>query len=113
MARTTADDCLQFVNNRYELVLISSKRARQLTVGVAKPLVEEDEKNEKATVLSLREIGEGKINPDEISLLEEESKNEPTQIDFESILRGFNETDREREEEKVEEEQIQTKDEGE
>ena len=104
MARTTADDCLHYIPNRYELVLVASKRARQLSVGIAKPMVEDEEKFEKSSVLSLREIGEGKINTDDITLLEQEAQKEPAQIDFESILRGFEETDREMEE-KVEEEQ--------
>ncbi|MCH9673115.1 MAG: DNA-directed RNA polymerase subunit omega [Gammaproteobacteria bacterium] len=58
MARITVEDCLKQVNNRFELVLLASKRARQITLGVT-PLV--DEENDKPTVLALREIAESKI----------------------------------------------------
>ena len=95
MARTTAEDCLEYITNRYDLVLVAAKRARQISVGMAKPMVEDEEKFEKSPVISLREIGEGKINSEEITMLEQETEQEPTQIDFESILRGFEETDRE------------------
>jgi DNA-directed RNA polymerase subunit omega len=57
MARVTVEDCLQFVKNRFELVLLSAKRAHAIELGAAKPLVEED--NDKPTVLALREIASG------------------------------------------------------
>lgn len=56
MARVTVEDCLKNVKNRFELVLIASKRARQLMRG-KEPKVEWD--NDKATVVALREIAEG------------------------------------------------------
>lgn len=56
MARVTVEDCLKNVKNRFELVLIASKRARQLMRG-KDPKVEWD--NDKATVVALREIAEG------------------------------------------------------
>ncbi|MCB1606937.1 MAG: DNA-directed RNA polymerase subunit omega [Xanthomonadales bacterium] len=59
MARITVEDCLQEVENRFELVLMASKRARQLAKG-AEPLVMVDE--DKPTVLALREIADGKVN---------------------------------------------------
>lgn len=58
MARLTVEDCLNHVDNRFNLVLLASKRARQLALG-AKPLLAE--KNDKPTVLALREIAEGEI----------------------------------------------------
>lgn len=61
MARITVEDCLEHVDNRFELVLLSSKRARQLAAG-ATPLV--DPENDKPTVLALREIAAGLINKD-------------------------------------------------
>jgi DNA-directed RNA polymerase subunit omega len=61
MARLTVEDCLDYVDNRFELVLVASKRARQLSMG-AEPLVEVE--NDKPTVLALREIAENKINKD-------------------------------------------------
>ena len=56
MARITVEDCLEFVDNRFQLVLVSSKRARQIANG-ADPLVPWE--NDKPTVVALREIEEG------------------------------------------------------
>lgn len=60
MARITVEDCLGKVANRFELVMVSSKRARQLQTGGRDPLVAHD--NDKPTVIALREIAEGHIN---------------------------------------------------
>ncbi|MFM7786365.1 MAG: DNA-directed RNA polymerase subunit omega, partial [Planctomycetota bacterium] len=54
MARITVEDCLSKVDNRFELVLIASKRARQLATGGKDPLVQEA--SDKPTVIALREI---------------------------------------------------------
>jgi len=59
MARITVEDCLEVVDNRFELVLMATKRARQLANG-ADPLV--DSTNDKPTVLALREIAGRKIS---------------------------------------------------
>lgn len=61
MARVTVEDALPHVDNRFALVLLASKRARQLMAG-AKPLVEHS-KN-KPCVLSLREIATGRVRFD-------------------------------------------------
>jgi len=58
MARVTVEDCLDNVDNRFELVLLASKRARQLAAG-KEPLVAWE--NDKPTVVALREISEGLI----------------------------------------------------
>jgi len=58
MARITVEDCLEHVDNRFELVLISSKRARQLANG-REPTVPWE--NDKPTVVALREIAAGNI----------------------------------------------------
>lgn len=63
MARVTVEDCLNHVDNRFELVLEGSKRARQLAFG-AIPAVEWD--NDKCTVVALREIAEGHVGLAEI-----------------------------------------------
>ena len=68
MARLTVEDCLDNVENRFELVLIASQRARQLAMG-AEPLVPED--NDKPTVLALREIAENLINKEILAAPEE------------------------------------------
>ena len=57
MARITVEDCLQYVDNRFELVMLAAKRARQLMRGTADPTVPWD--NDKATVVALREIATG------------------------------------------------------
>ena len=70
MARITVEDCIEKVGNRFELVLLATKRARQITRG-ATPLV--DMENDKPTVIALREIAEGKINPATLNDVVEES----------------------------------------
>lgn len=55
MARVTIEDCLEVVDNRFELVLMASRRARQLAKG-AHTMLEGDEQDDKPTVLALREI---------------------------------------------------------
>ena len=59
MARITVEDCLEKIDSQYDLVLLAKERTSQLNAG-DKPLVQED--NDKNTVISLREIGEGKIS---------------------------------------------------
>ncbi len=58
MARITVEDCLQHVDNRFQLVLVATKRARQLALG-SLPLVEVE--NDKPTVIALREIADGLV----------------------------------------------------
>ena len=62
MARITVEDCLDNVENRFELVMLASKRARQLATGGRDPLVEDE--SDKATVIALREIADGLITPE-------------------------------------------------
>ena len=59
MARVTVEDCLDHVDNRFELVLLASRRARQISQG-KEPMVPLE--NDKPTVVALREIAEGKIS---------------------------------------------------
>ena len=59
MARITVEDCLSKIDSQYDLVLLAKERTTQLNAG-SKPLVPED--NDKNTVISLREIGDGKIS---------------------------------------------------
>jgi DNA-directed RNA polymerase subunit omega len=65
MARITVEDCLENIENIFEMVLVAAKRARRVAHG-AEPLVELE--NDKATVVALREIADGHITP---SILEE------------------------------------------
>ena len=98
MARITVEDCLEKVENQYDLVLLAKERTVQLNAG--SPMqVEED--NDKRTIISLREIGDGKINvkeieasaikrlrkePDEIE--QQEETEEETNDDFENLYKG-------------------------
>ena len=69
MARITVEDCLQVVDNRFELVMMAAKRARQLANGVESQL-DNSEANDKPTVLALREIAARKIDNDLIDRVE-------------------------------------------
>ena len=60
MARITVEDCLDKVDNRFQLVMIASKRARQLQTEGKDPLVSVDK--DKPTVIALREIADGLVN---------------------------------------------------
>lgn len=62
MARVTVEDCLEHVANRFELVMVATKRARQIAVRGDQPMVEWE--NDKPTVVALREIAEGFITAD-------------------------------------------------
>jgi DNA-directed RNA polymerase subunit omega len=98
MARITVEDCLTKVNNQYDLVLLAKERTTQLNSG-APILVEED--NDKKTIISLREIGDGKISVDELTKSavsrlrkepDEEAYQEETEVeendDFENLYKG-------------------------
>lgn len=61
MARVTVEDCLDHVENRFDLVMVASKRARQIATGGKEPTVPVD--NDKPTVVALREIAEGTMTP--------------------------------------------------
>lgn len=80
MARLTVEDCLENVNNRYDLVLLASKRARQIALG-ADPLVPME--NDKPTVIALREIAENLVNNDNIDKINQfDTEEEFTESDF-------------------------------
>ncbi len=71
MARITVEDCLEVVENRFELVLMATKRARQLSKG-AQPLVEAD--NDKPTVTALREIASNKITQELLAQIDRQER---------------------------------------
>ena len=68
MARITVEDCLDYVDNRFELVMVGSKRARQIAVDGRPPLI--DAENDKPTVIALREIEQGLITPEVLQEIE-------------------------------------------
>lgn len=69
MARITVEDCLDHVDNRFDLVLFATKRARQLANGV-EPLIPWS--NDKPTVVALREIAEGVLTQETVAAVEVE-----------------------------------------
>ena len=98
MARITVEDCLEKVDNQYDLVLLAKERTAQLNAG-SQMLVEED--NDKRTIISLREIADGKVDvkeleknaitrlrkePDETVELEETE--EEVNDEFENLYKG-------------------------
>ena len=98
MARITVEDCLEKVENQYDLVLLAKERTSQLNSG-SEMLVEED--NDKRTVVALREIAGGKVDIDELrnsavlrlrkepdENLEEQDTEEISSDDFEKQYKG-------------------------
>ena len=98
MARITVEDCLEKVDNQYDLVLLAKERTVQLNAG-SPILVDED--NDKRTIISLREIGDGKIDVKEIEasaikrlrkepdeLEEQEEIEEDINDEFENLYKG-------------------------
>ena len=98
MARITVEDCLEKIDNQYDLVLLAKERTVQLNAG-SPMLVEED--NDKRTIISLREIGDGKINTNELEeaaikrlrkepdeLEQQEEIEEETNDEFENLYKG-------------------------
>ena len=69
MARITVEDCLDNVDNRFDLVLTATKRARQIANG-AEPMIEEE--NDKPTVIALREIAEGHVDSQSVDMIQAE-----------------------------------------
>jgi len=67
MARVTIEDCLENVENRFELVLLAARRARQISQG-ADPLVDPD--NDKPTVIALREIADNLITSESMDAMD-------------------------------------------
>ena len=73
MARITVEDCLEVVDNRFELVMMAAKRARQLANGV-EPTLDNQESGDKPTVLALREIAARTIDNDLIDRVEKSER---------------------------------------
>ena len=80
MARITVEDCLEVVNNRFELVMMASKRARQLANGMQATL--DNDTEDKPTVLALREIAARKIDN---ALIDEVEKAERERAEREAL----------------------------
>ena len=80
MARVTVEDCLDNIHNRFDLILVASKRARQFARGVSEPMVERE--NDKPTVIALREIAEGLVTKDILSQPERELPKSFDELNF-------------------------------
>ena len=98
MARITVEDCMTKVDNQYDLVLLAKERTAQLNAGT-QMLVPED--NDKKTIISLREIGEGKIQVEDLEKsailrlrkepdenFQQEETEEEENDEFESLYKG-------------------------
>ena len=83
MARITVEDCLENVDNLFELVTVAAKRARRLANG-ADPLVEWE--NDKPTVVALREIAEGLVSADILNEVDEPEEHVLAVQDAEELL---------------------------
>lgn len=64
MARITVEDCEKFIENRFDLVILAAERARQLFAG--EKITIEEKKDEKKSVIALREIAEGNVSPEKL-----------------------------------------------
>ena len=84
MARVTVEDCLENVDNRFELVMVASKHARQLATEGKDPMVPVE--NDKPTVLALREIADGLVGPD---ILTEKPKEDFEPMSMELLAETF------------------------
>ena len=82
MARITVEDCLVHVENRFDLVLLAARRARQIAQG-ADPLVPAE--NDKPTVIALREIAENLINESSMDEMEAQAEIEKIATDDDLI----------------------------
>jgi DNA-directed RNA polymerase subunit omega len=82
MARITVEDCLQVVDNRFELVMMAAKRARQLANGV-EPQIDNSESNDKPTVLALREIAARRIDNDYVDAVEKAERERKERVALE------------------------------
>lgn len=80
MARITVEDCLDHVDNRFELVMLATRRARQMRRFGAEPLLPEE--NDKPTVIALREIAAGLVNEEMLDEQEASTEDERLEVTF-------------------------------
>jgi len=80
MARITVEDCLDNVENRFELVMLATRRARHMRRYGAEPLLPEE--NDKPTVIALREIAAGLISHEMLDEQETSTEDEEIEVSF-------------------------------
>ena len=83
MARVTVQDAVENLGNRFDLVLVAARRARQMQVGGKDPLVPEE--NDKTTVIALREIEEGLINNQILDVRERQEQQEQEAAELQAV----------------------------
>lgn len=83
MARVTVQDAVEKIGNRFDLVLVAARRARQMQVGGKDPLVPEE--NDKTTVIALREIEEGLINHQILDVRERQEQQEQEAAELQAV----------------------------
>ena len=83
MARVTVPDAVEKIGNRFDLVLVAARRARQMQVGGKDPLVPEE--NDKTTVIALREIEEGLINNQILDVRERQEQQEQEAAELQAV----------------------------
>ncbi|MDU1519653.1 MAG: DNA-directed RNA polymerase subunit omega, partial [Klebsiella michiganensis] len=82
-ARVTVQDAVEKIGNRFDLVLVAARRARQMQVGGKDPLVPEE--NDKTTVIALREIEEGLINNKILDVRERQEQQEQEAAELQAV----------------------------
>ena len=80
MARITVEDCLEHVENRFELVMVATRRARQMRRYGVEPMIPEE--NDKPTVIALREIAEGLVSDEMLDAQDASTEDEELEISF-------------------------------
>ena len=107
MARITCDDCLEHVDNRYDLVHLASERVKQLLSGFQEPMIEDGVledgvsfRKDKETVIALREIAAGLVTPESLKKTAVKVESSDVELDLDSIIDGFEAVDRQIEEDK-------------
>ena len=83
MARVTVQDAVEKVGNRFDLVLVAARRARQMQVGGKDPLVPEE--NDKPTVIALREIEEGLITTQILDVRDRQEQHEQEAAELQAV----------------------------
>ncbi|MEH0832949.1 DNA-directed RNA polymerase subunit omega [Pectobacterium cacticida] len=83
MARVTVQDAVEKIGNRFDLVLVAARRARQIQIGGKDPLVPEE--NDKYTVIALREIEEGLINNQILDVRDRQEQQEQEAAEIQAV----------------------------
>nr|WP_113868913.1 MULTISPECIES: DNA-directed RNA polymerase subunit omega [Brenneria]MCV9879802.1 DNA-directed RNA polymerase subunit omega [Brenneria izbisi]MCV9883191.1 DNA-directed RNA polymerase subunit omega [Brenneria izbisi]NMN93296.1 DNA-directed RNA polymerase subunit omega [Brenneria salicis ATCC 15712 = DSM 30166]RBP58701.1 DNA-directed RNA polymerase subunit omega [Brenneria salicis ATCC 15712 = DSM 30166]RLM29393.1 DNA-directed RNA polymerase subunit omega [Brenneria salicis ATCC 15712 = DSM 301 len=83
MARVTVQDAVEKIGNRFDLVLVAARRARQIQTGGKEPLVPEE--NDKYTVIALREIEEGLINAQILDVRDRQEQQEQEAAEIQAV----------------------------